>query len=101
MGHRVRSSIRGPRDGLGLVDRVTVVVGCGHAGCGTDGAIDVGDGTGRSAHELVIFIPDPRFVRLPEELSLRTNSVSDIATLGVDGCLRSQTALPAQTADLA
>ena len=51
--HRGTSAL----DGLGFVDRVAVVVACGQAGCGTDGAIDVGDGTGRSAHDVVMVIP--------------------------------------------
>jgi hypothetical protein len=44
---------------------------------------------------------EPKRSTLLEKVSLGTDSVSDIATSEVVGSLRSQMALPAQTADLA
>src|SRR5918999_668641 len=43
-----------PVDDLGLVDRIAVGVGRGQAGRVADGAVDIGDGAARAAHEVVV-----------------------------------------------
>src|SRR4051812_20681641 len=45
-----------PVDDLGLVDRVAVVVGRSQAWRVSDGAIDIGDGTARPAHDVVMVV---------------------------------------------
>src|SRR5271170_2432283 len=47
-----------PVDDLGLVDRKAVVVGSGQAGRLADRAVDVSDGPARTAHDVVVVVPD-------------------------------------------
>src|SRR5882757_4041052 len=51
-----------PVDDLGLIDREAVVVRRGQAGCGADGAIDVGDHAAGTTHDVVVVVPGPRLV---------------------------------------
>src|SRR5580700_3707912 len=51
-----------PVDDLGLVDREAVIVGGGEAGRLADRAVDVSDDTARSAHDVVVVVPDASLV---------------------------------------
>jgi hypothetical protein len=47
-----------PVDDLGLVDHVTVALGCGQTGTDTDGALDIGGGSTGAADHMVMVITD-------------------------------------------
>jgi hypothetical protein len=59
--NRVAEEARGaepPVDHLGLVDRVSVVLGCGETGTDGNGAVDIGDGSTGPADHVVVVVAD-------------------------------------------
>src|SRR5206468_828188 len=57
MGCGVAGRAQAPVDDLGLVDDEAVVVGRGETGRVADGAVDIGDGSARTAHDVVVVVP--------------------------------------------
>jgi hypothetical protein len=47
-----------PIDDLSLLDRVSMVLGCGQTGTAADGAVDISDGSTASADHVVVVIAD-------------------------------------------
>src|SRR5207248_5596142 len=61
-GRSRAAGAQAPIDDLGLVDREALVVGRGQAGRLADRTVDIGDGTARPAHDVMVVVPDPCLV---------------------------------------